>query len=295
MTAQIINGKEIAAEMRRQIAAHVADIKKEFKVTPGLAVILVGSDPASEIYVGSKEKAAHSVGMNSIQIKMAADVSEEDLIDKIKDLNEDSKVHGILVQLPLPKHISTRTVIRSINHRKDVDGFNMINVGKLSVGELEVEDKAMVPCTPLGCVHLIKHAKGKDLSGLKTLVIGSSNIVGRPLARLLMLENCTVTVANRSTKDLKAECLRADVVISAAGVPGLVTADMIAEGTTVIDVGINRITNDEGKSKLVGDVDFVNVEKKASAITPVPGGVGPMTIAYLLKNTLDCCLKLVNK
>ena len=295
MTAQIINGKEIAAEMRTQIALQVADIKKDFKVTPGLAVILVGSDPASEIYVGSKEKAAHSVGMNSIQIKMASDVSEEDLIDKIKDLNEDSKVHGILVQLPLPKHISTRTVIRSINHRKDVDGFNMINVGKLSVGELEVEDKAMVPCTPLGCVHLIKHAKGNDLAGLKTLVIGSSNIVGRPLARLLMLENCTVTVANRSTKDLKAECLRADVVISAAGVPGLVKADMIAEGTTVIDVGINRIINAEGKSKLVGDVDFINVEKKASAITPVPGGVGPMTIAYLLKNTLDCCLKLVKK
>lgn len=294
MTAQIINGKEIAASMRQDIASQVEELKNKFSVTPTLAVILVGNDPASEIYVGNKEKAAHSVGMNSIQFKMAADISESDLITKIEELNSDKKVHGILVQLPLPKHINPRAVIKAINHKKDVDGFNMINVGKLSVGDIKGEDRAIVPCTPLGCIHLLKSVKGDDLSGLKTLVIGSSNIVGRPLARLLMLENCTVTIANRSTKDLKAECLRADVVISAAGVPSLIKGDMIKENTTVIDVGINRIETPEGKAKLVGDVDFDSVKEVASAMTPVPGGVGPMTIAYLLKNTLDCCQKLMN-
>ena len=294
MTAQIINGKEIAAAMKLEIATQIDEIKKKFRVTPTLAVILVGNDPASEVYVGNKEKAAHVVGMNSIQFKLAADISESELISKIKDLNEDKKIHGILVQLPLPKHINPRNVIHAIDYRKDVDGFNVINVGKLSVGDVEGEDKASVPCTPLGCVHLLKTVKGNDLAGLKTLVIGSSNIVGRPLARLLMLESCTVTIANRSTKDLKAECLQADVIISAAGVPNLITADMVKKGVVVIDVGINRINLAEGKTKLVGDVDFESVKTVASAITPVPGGVGPMTIAYLLKNTLDCCLKIIN-
>ncbi len=294
MTAQIINGKEIAAAMKLEIATQIDEIKKKFHVTPTLAVILVGNDPASEIYVGNKEKAAHVVGMNSIQFKLAADISESELISKIKDLNEDKKIHGILVQLPLPKHINPRNVIHAIDYRKDVDGFNVINVGKLSVGDVEGEDKASVPCTPLGCVHLLKTVKGNDLAGLKTLVIGSSNIVGRPLARLLMLESCTVTIANRSTKDLKAECLQADVIISAAGVPNLITADMVKKGVVVIDVGINRITLADGKTKLIGDVDFEGVKTVASAITPVPGGVGPMTIAYLLKNTLDCCLKIIN-
>ncbi len=294
MTAQIINGKEIAAAMKLEIATQIDEIKKKFRVTPTLAVILVGNDPASEVYVGNKEKAAHVVGMNSIQFKLAADISESELISKIKDLNEDKKIHGILVQLPLPKHINPRNVIHAIDHRKDVDGFNVINVGKLSVGDVEGEDKASVPCTPLGCVHLLKTVKGNDLAGLKTLVIGSSNIVGRPLARLLMLESCTVTIANRSTKDLKAECLQADVIISAAGVPNLITADMVKKGAVVIDVGINRITLADGKTKLVGDVDFESVKTAASAISPVPGGVGPMTIAYLLKNTLDCCLKIIN-
>lgn len=294
MTAQIINGKEIAAAMKLEIATQIDEIKKKFRVTPTLAVILVGNDPASEVYVGNKEKAAHVVGMNSIQFKLAADISESELISKIKDLNEDKKIHGILVQLPLPKHINPRNVIHAIDYRKDVDGFNVINVGKLSVGDVEGEDKASVPCTPLGCVHLLKTVKGNDLAGLKTLVIGSSNIVGRPLARLLMLESCTVTIANRSTKDLKAECLQADVIISAAGVPNLITADMVKKGVVVIDVGINRITLADGKTKLVGDVDFESVKTVASAISPVPGGVGPMTIAYLLKNTLDCCLKIIN-
>jgi methylenetetrahydrofolate dehydrogenase (NADP+)/methenyltetrahydrofolate cyclohydrolase len=294
MTAQIINGKEIAAEMKRDIALQITEIKKKFHITPTLAVILVGNDPASEVYVSNKEKAAHGVGMNSIQFKMAADISEAELVTKIAELNSDKKVHGILVQLPLPKHIDSKKVIHAINHRKDVDGFHVINVGKLSIGEIDGADKAMVPCTPLGCVHLLKSVKGKDLTGLKTLIIGSSNIVGRPLARLLMLENCTISVANRSTRDLKAECLQADVIISAAGVPGLIKAEMLKSDAVVIDVGINRVLTDEGKFKLVGDVDFENVKKVASAITPVPGGVGPMTIAYLLQNTLDCCLQQVS-
>ncbi len=294
MTAQIINGKEIAAEMKCDIALRVTEIKNKFHVTPTLAVILVGNDPASEVYVSNKEKAAHGVGMNSIQFKMAADISEDELVAKIEELNSDKKVHGILVQLPLPKHIESKKVIHAINHRKDVDGFHVINVGKLSIGEIDGIDKAMVPCTPLGCVHLLKSAKGKDLAGLKTLIIGSSNIVGRPLARLLMLENCTISVANRSTRDLKAECLQADVIISAAGVPGLIKAEMVKSGAVVIDVGINRVLTDEGKFRLVGDVDFENVKKVASAITPVPGGVGPMTISYLLQNTLDCCLQQVS-
>lgn len=291
MTAKIINGKEIAASMRQEIAKQISDIKNKFKVTPTLAVILVGSDPASQVYVGNKEKAAHAVGMNSIQFKFAADISEDDLIAKINELNEDKKIHGILVQLPLPKHIDARAVIHTINPKKDVDGFNVVNVGKLSVGDVEGDDKALVPCTPLGCINLLKSVKGDQLAGLKALVIGTSNIVGRPLARLLILERCTVTIANSATKDLKAECLQADVVISAAGVPNLIKADMVKEDAVVIDVGINRITDENGKSKLVGDVDFENVKNVAAAVTPVPGGVGPMTITYLLKNTLDCCLK----
>ncbi len=291
MTAQIINGKEIAATLQLEIAKQITDIKQKFKVTPSLAVILVGNDPASEVYVSNKEKAAHAVGMNSLQFKMVADISQEDLVAKIEELNADNKIHGILVQLPLPKHIDAKKIIRTIDPNKDVDGFHMVNVGKLSVGEVDCEDGALVPCTPKGCVHLIKSALGDNLAGLKTLVIGTSNIVGRPLARLLMLENCTVTIANRSTRDLKAECLQADIIISAAGVPDLIKADMVRKDTVVIDVGINRLTLPNNKTKLVGDVDFENVKNIAKAITPVPGGVGPMTIAYLLKNTLDCCMR----
>lgn len=292
-TSKIIDGKEAAAQMRAEIAVQVSELKKKFSTTPTLAVILVGNDSASEVYVRNKEKAAHSIGMNSIQFKMAGDISENDLIAKIQELNEDKKVHGILVQLPLPKHIDAKKVIHAIDYHKDVDGFHVANVGKLSIGEISGSDKAMIPCTPLGCLHLLKSVKGEDLSGLKTLVIGSSNIVGRPLARLLMLESCTVTIANRSTKDLKAECLNSDVIISATGVVGLVKADMVKKGTVIIDVGINRVDIGDGKTKLVGDVDFEEVKEVASAITPVPGGVGPMTIAYLLKNTLECYLKII--
>lgn len=292
MTAKIINGKEIAASLKLEIAKQVEKIKKDLHVTPSLAVILVGNDPASEVYVGNKEKAAHLVGMNSLQYKLAEDISQEALIVQIEELNADKKIHGILVQLPLPKHIDAATVIRAIDHRKDVDGFHVINVGKLSVGEIDGEEKALIPCTPLGCMHLIKSDLGSDLSGLKAVIVGSSNIVGRPLARLLMLEKCTVTIANSSTKDLKAECLQADILVSATGVAGLIKADMVKKDAVVIDVGINRITLEDGKTKLVGDVDFENVKNVASAITPVPGGVGPMTITYLLKNTLDCCVGL---
>ncbi len=293
MTAQIIDGKQIAAELRLEIAKQVSEIKQQHKITPSLAVILVGNDPASEVYVSNKEKAAHAVGMNSLQFKMPADASEEDLIAKIEELNSDKKIHGILVQLPLPKHIDTKKVIRTINPDKDVDGFHVINVGKLSVGEIDGKEGALIPCTPKGCVHLIKATLGNNIAGLKALVIGSSNIVGRPLARLLMLESCTVTIANRSTKDLKAECLQSDIVIAAAGVVGLVKGDMVKKDAIVIDVGINRITLTDGKTKLVGDVDFDSVKNVAKAVTPVPGGVGPMTIAYLLKNTVDCCNKAI--
>jgi len=292
MTAKIIDGKKIAHEMRSKIASQVSDIKKNYQITPTLAVILVGNDPASEIYVSNKEKSAHAVGMNSIQFKLASDISENDLIAKINELNADKKVHGILVQLPLPRHIDSKKIIHAIDFRKDVDGFHVINAGKLSIGEIEGKNKAIVPCTPLACLHLLKEVHGEDLAGLKTLVIGSSNIVGSPLAKLLMLENCTISVANRSTKDLSMECQNADAIIVAAGKANLITASMVKKHATIIDVGINRI-NVDGVYRLVGDVDFEGVKKVAGSITPVPGGVGPMTISYLLKNTIDCCLQTI--
>jgi len=299
-SSKIIDGKAIADNIKNEIAQQVKEIKQKFSITPTLAVILVGSDPASEVYVGNKEKSAHFVGMNSMQFKFSDDINEIDLIKKINELNSDNNVHGILVQLPLPKHIDSKNVIKAIDSIKDVDGFNIINVGKLSVGELEGEDSAIIPCTPLGCLHLIKDAISKSstyntLVGLKALVIGTSNIVGRPMARLLMLEGCTVTIANRSTRDLKAESLLADIVISATGVPNLIDASMIKKDAIIIDVGINRINVDGNKTKIVGDVNFESAITIASSITPVPGGVGPMTITYLLKNTLKCCLKIINK
>ncbi len=292
MTAKIIDGKKIAHEMRNKIASQISDIKKNYHITPTLAVILVGNDPASEVYVSNKEKSAHGVGMNSIQYKLASDISENDLIAKIKELNADKKVHGILVQLPLPAHIDSKKIIYAIDFRKDVDGFHVINAGKLSIGEIDGKNKAIIPCTPLACLHLLKEVHGEDLSGLKTLVIGSSNIVGSPLAKLLILENCTVTIANRSTKDLSFECQNADAIIVAAGSPNLIKSSMVKKSATIIDVGINRI-NVDGINRLVGDVDFEAVKKVAGSITPVPGGVGPMTITYLLKNTIDCCLQMI--
>jgi methylenetetrahydrofolate dehydrogenase (NADP+)/methenyltetrahydrofolate cyclohydrolase len=292
MTAKIIDGKKIASDMRINISHQVSSIKKDYNITPTLAVILVGNDPASEVYVSNKEKSAHNVGMNSIQFKLASDISENDLILKINELNADKKVHGILVQLPLPRHIDSKKIIHAIDPRKDVDGFHVINVGKLSIGEIEGKNKAIIPCTPLACLHLLKEVHGDNLSGLKVLVIGSSNIVGKPLARLLLIENCTVTIANRSTKDLEFECKNSDAIIVAAGSPNLIKASMVKKSATIIDVGINRVTID-GVNRLVGDVDFEAVKKIAGAITPVPGGVGPMTISYLLKNTIDCCLQMI--
>ena len=294
MVATIINGSEIAKQMRLQIALQVEEIKKQFRITPTLAVILVGNNPASEVYVSNKEKSAHAVGMNSIQFKMASDISESELVNKIIELNENKNVHGILVQLPLPKHINQANIISTINPLKDVDGFHIVNVGKLSIGNIEGQEKAIVPCTPLGCMHLIKKIYGNNLAGLKTLVIGSSNIVGRPLARLLMLAGCTVTIANRQTLNLKAECLQADVIFSATGVHNLIKADMVHQNSIVIDIGIVRVADAFGKTKIVGDVDFDNVKNVVKAISPVPGGVGPMTISYLLQNTIDCCLQQIS-
>lgn len=293
MTAKIIDGKQIAKNMAVQMVLQVDEIKNNLRVTPTLVVILVGNDPASEVYVRNKSAAAKLVGIESIQIRMDSDIKEGELINKINELNRDNRIHGILVQLPLPKHIDTKKIIRTIDCRKDVDGFHIINVGKLSVGEIEGVDRAIVPCTPMASLTLLKSAAGENLVGMKVLVIGSSNIVGRPLARLLMLEGCTVTIANSSTKDLKAECMVADVIFSAAGVPNLVKGDMVKPGAAIIDIGINRVFNADGSSKLVGDVDFESVKEIASAITPVPGGVGPMTISYLLSNTIDCCVNII--
>jgi methylenetetrahydrofolate dehydrogenase (NADP+) / methenyltetrahydrofolate cyclohydrolase len=293
MLNKIIDGKSIAADLQKNIAIEVEKIKKDYAIIPSLAVILIGNDPASKVYVGSKEKAAHKIGMNSITYKLSSDITQEELINKIEELNNNNKIHGILVQLPLPKHINTNTIIHTIDPKKDVDGFHVINVGKLSIGQISGQDKALIPCTPQGCLHLMKSALGNDLKGLDALVIGTSNIVGRPLARLLMLEKCTVTIANSRTKNLKEKCLNSDIIISATGVSNLITSDMVNENTTIIDVGINRITLEDGTSKLVGDVNFSELIKKVKFITPVPGGVGPMTISYLLKNTLESCKKFI--
>ena len=292
MSAQIIDGKKIAQNLREEIAQEVKKLKEKHEVIPTLAVILVGDDPASEVYVRNKENAAHQIGMNSQTYKLSANIKEEELIAKIEQLNNDKNVHGILVQLPLPEHINSNKIIHIIDPKKDVDGFNVINVGKLSIGDL-TSSKVLIPCTPQGCLHLIKSALGNDLKGLDALVIGTSNIVGRPMARLLMLEKCTVTIANSSTKNLKEKALNSDIIVSATGVHNILTSDMVNKKATIIDVGINRIMLPNGKWQLVGDVDFENVSKVAKFITPVPGGVGPMTIAYLLKNTLDACKSLI--
>ena len=277
----IIDGKKTAAELREELKKSVAELKSTYNATPGLTVILVGEDPASKIYVKNKEKFAKEVGLNSEVIRYPADLEEKVLLNKIKELNKNNKVSGILVQLPLPKHIDKRKVIETIDHGKDVDGFHPINVGNLSSGY-----DSSIPCTPLGCSLLLKKAE-KNLSGKHAVVIGRSNLNGKPMTQLLLKENCTVTVTHSKTKDLKAECLRADIIIAAVGIPKLVKGDWVKKGAIVIDVGINK--TDSG---IVGDVDFDQVSKVAKAITPVPGGVGPMTIACLLSNTVECFKKL---
>ena len=277
----IIDGKKTAAELREELKKKISELKSTYNAVPGLTVILVGEDPASKIYVKNKEKFAKEVGLNSEVIRYPADLEEKVLLDKIQELNKNKKVSGILVQLPLPKHIDKRKVIETMDHRKDVDGFHPMNVGNLSSGY-----DSSVPCTPLGCSLLLKKVE-KNLSGKHAVVIGRSNLNGKPMTQLLLKENCTVTVTHSKTKDLKTECLRADIIIAAVGIPKLVKGDWVKKGAIVIDVGINK--TDSG---IVGDVDFEQVSKVARAITPVPGGVGPMTIACLLSNTVECFKKL---
>lgn len=285
MTARIIDGKAIAAEVRAQVARDVAALKAR-GITPGLAVVLVGEDPASQVYVRNKGKQTIEAGMASFEHKLDAATGEADLLALIARLNADRSVHGILVQLPLPKHIDAEKVLRAIDPAKDVDGFHPVNVGKLSIGE-----DSIVPCTPSGCIILAKTVAPK-LSGMNAVVIGRSNIVGKPVAQLLLREDCTVTIAHSRTKDLPAVVRGADLVIAAVGRPEMVKGDWIKPGAIVIDVGINRVDAGGGKTRLVGDVDYESCAKVAGAITPVPGGVGPMTIACLLQNTVTAATRL---
>jgi methylenetetrahydrofolate dehydrogenase (NADP+)/methenyltetrahydrofolate cyclohydrolase len=277
--AKIIDGKAYAEGLRGRIAKAVSELKAKHGLTPGLAVILVGEDPASKVYVANKAKQTVEVGMASWEHKLPATTPEADLLALVDRLNRDPACHGILVQLPLPKHIDSTKVLTAIDPAKDVDGFHVVNVGKLSTGQ-----DALVACTPVGSVMLAKDALGK-LEGLEAVVIGRSNIVGKPVAQLLLAENCTVTIAHSRSRDLPAIVRRADLVIAAVGRPEMVKGDWLKPGACVIDVGINRIERD-GKGKLVGDCDFASCEKVAGSITPVPGGVGPMTIACLLHNTV---------
>ncbi|MFT6206141.1 MAG: methylenetetrahydrofolate dehydrogenase (NADP+)/methenyltetrahydrofolate cyclohydrolase [Colwellia sp.] len=278
----IIDGKQAAADLRKTLTLQVAQLKKDKGIVPGLTVVLVGEDPASEVYVRNKIKQTHDVGMISNEIKLPHDTSQIQLLAELQQLNSDDAVHGILVQLPLPNHIDESVIIAAIAPHKDVDGFHAMNSGRLLNGE----PGALVPCTPQGCIILAKQHLGEDLSGLHAIVIGRSNIVGKPVALLLLQENCTVTIAHSRTKNLAGICQQADILIAAVGRANFVQASWVKPGATVIDVGINHIEDESGKAKLVGDVDFANVAPVCGAITPVPGGVGPMTIACLLKNTL---------
>ncbi len=284
MTAEIIDGKAFAAGLRARVADAVAGFRATTGRTPGLAVVLVGADPASEVYVRNKGRQTREAGMESFEHRLPAETTEAELLALVDRLNADPRVHGILVQLPLPPQIGADRVIARIDPAKDVDGFHIANVGLLATGQ-----KALVPCTPLGCLMLLRDRLG-NLSGAEAVVVGRSNIVGKPMAQLLLGADCTVTVAHSRTRDLPAVCRRADILIAAVGRPGMIGGDWIRPGATVIDVGINRVERD-GKSRLVGDVDFASASAVAGAITPVPGGVGPMTIACLLANTLTAACR----
>jgi len=278
----IIDGKLTARKLREQLAVEVSELKFKFGIQPSLTVLLVGDDPASQVYVKNKVKQTKEIGMISNEIRLPANTSEDALLAHLDTLNNDESVHGILVQLPLPSHINEKNIIAAIKPSKDVDGFHAMNSGRLFNGE----EGALVPCTPQGCVLLAKQHLGNDLSGKHAVIIGRSNIVGKPVSMLFLQENCTITIAHSRTKDLPAVCREADILVAAVGIAEFVKADWVKEGATVIDVGINRIVKPDGSTKLVGDVDYLNVADKCAAITPVPGGVGPMTIACLLKNTV---------
>ena len=287
MTATVIDGKAFAAKVRAQVADHVARLRAEQGLLPGLAVVLVGEDPASQVYVRNKGTQTLEVGMTSIEHKLPVDTSESVLLDLVARLNADPEIHGILVQLPLPAHLNSELIINAIDPAKDVDGFHISNVGLLGTGQ-----KSMVPCTPLGCLMMLRAHHGR-LAGLNAVVVGRSNIVGKPMAQLLLGDSCTVTIAHSRTKDLAAVCRGADILVAAVGRPEMITGEMVKPGATVIDVGINRIERD-GKTRLVGDVHYASAAAVAGAITPVPGGVGPMTIACLLANTLTACCRANN-
>lgn len=287
MTAKVIDGKAFAATVRGQVGEHVTRLKADHGITPGLAVVLVGEDPASQVYVRNKGKQTVECGMHSEEHRMDASVSEAEVIAMVEKLNADPAIHGILVQLPLPDHMDSEIVINTIDPAKDVDGFHISNVGLLGTGQ-----KSMVPCTPLGCLMMLRDQHG-SLSGMNAVVVGRSNIVGKPMFNLLLKDSCTVTVAHSRTKDIKAVCRQADILVAAVGRPEMIRGDWVKPGATVIDVGINRIPHPEkeGKTKLVGDCHFESCAEVAGAITPVPGGVGPMTIACLLANTVTACCR----
>ena len=282
MTAKIINGKVAAQSLRVKVGAEVSRLKSDYNLQPGLTVVLVGEDPASQVYVRNKGKQTLEAGMQSFEYKMDETVSEAEVLARVESLNVDPEVHGILVQLPLPGHIDEQRVIEAIDPTKDVDGFHPLNAGALANGD----KNALVPCTPVGCLLMLKEQFDGNLSGLNALVIGRSNIVGKPMAQLLLQESCTVTIAHSRTRDLPAVCREADIVVAAVGRPEMVRGEWIKPGAVVLDVGINRTEGVEGKTKLVGDVAFEEAVEVAGAITPVPGGVGPMTIACLLRNTV---------
>ena len=289
--ARIIDGKTIAANLRSRVARQVAALKQGHDLTPGLAVVLVGDDPASQVYVRSKAKQTIEAGMNSFEHRLPGDTDQDTLVDLVASLNADPAVHGILIQLPLPDQIASATAINAVDPDKDVDGLHIVNAGRLVTG-----GDAMVPCTPRGCRMMLHETLG-DLTGMNALVLGRSNLVGKPMAHLLLRENCTVTIAHSRTRDLPSECRRADILVAAVGQPHMVKGDWVKPGATVIDVGMNRIRaepeagSEPGKTRLVGDVDFNEAVQVAGAITPVPGGVGPMTVACLLANTVTAACR----
>lgn len=289
----VIDGKVAASEVVDKVKAEAAKLIAETGTVPGIAVVIVGQDPASQVYVSSKGKKARDCGFHSEEHALPAETTEEDLVALVETLNTDPKIHGILVQLPLPDHIDSGRIIQTISPDKDVDGFHFINVGKLGTGELGT---AFVPCTPAGCMLLIERIHGRDLSGLTAVVVGRSNIVGKPMANLLLNANATVTIAHSRTKDLSALARTADILVAAVGRPEMIKGDWVKPGATVVDVGINRVQLEEGgKTRLVGDVDFESASKPAGAITPVPGGVGPMTIALLMANTLSSACRAASR